>query len=113
MTYTQVDRVIDEGELTDPLTDENKIYFLVKWNGLFYDSSTWETEDDLRQVSGWKLSWFFKRTGPLHVTFPQIDSVKIDEFHARRQIPQHKLVNPPPRPIPMVTPFTHYDRSPM
>ena len=48
--YRQVDRVIDEGELQDPTTGENRIYFLVKWNGLFYDASTWESEDDLREV---------------------------------------------------------------
>ncbi|KAI9316672.1 P-loop containing nucleoside triphosphate hydrolase protein [Dichotomocladium elegans] len=89
--YLQVDRVIDEGELEDPNTGENKIYFLVKWNGQFYDQSTWETEDDLRKI----------------------DPVKIDEFHNRRQIPQQKLANPPQRPVHMVTPFVHYDRSPM
>ncbi|KAG2220859.1 hypothetical protein INT45_010921 [Circinella minor] len=88
--HLKVDRVIDEGELQDPTTGENKIYFLVKWNGLFYDASTWESEDDLREI----------------------DSEKIVEFHARRQIPQQKLADPPQRPTPMVTPFQHYEKSP-
>ncbi|KAI8147251.1 SNF2 family N-terminal domain-containing protein [Fennellomyces sp. T-0311] len=89
--YLRPDRVIDEGELQDPVTGENKVYFLVKWNGLFYDASTWETEDDLRKI----------------------DDSTIEEFHSRRQIPPQKLANPPQRPIPMVTPFAHYEQSPM
>ncbi|KAI9491153.1 SNF2 family N-terminal domain-containing protein [Zychaea mexicana] len=87
--HLKVDRVIDEGELQDPASGETKIFFLVKWNGLFYDASTWETEEDLRKI----------------------DALKIDEFHQRRQIPQEKLANSPPRPTPM-TPFQHYDQSP-
>ncbi|KAI9278311.1 SNF2 family N-terminal domain-containing protein [Phascolomyces articulosus] len=88
--HLKVDRVIDEGELQDPTTGENKIFFLVKWNGLFYDASTWESEEDLRKI----------------------DVEKIDEFHARRQIPQQKLADSPQRPTPMVTPFQHYEKSP-
>lgn len=53
LTYSlpQVDRIIDEGELADPITGQSKIYYLVKWNGLFYDASTWESEDQMQSVS--------------------------------------------------------------
>ncbi|KAI9305451.1 P-loop containing nucleoside triphosphate hydrolase protein [Cunninghamella echinulata] len=86
--YLKVDRIIDEGELMDPMIGENRIYYLVKWNGLFYDASTWESETDMQNI----------------------DPVKIHEFHARRQIPQEKLNNIPPRPT--VNQFTKYDASP-
>ncbi|RCH81139.1 Chromodomain-helicase-DNA-binding protein, partial [Rhizopus stolonifer] len=48
--HLKIDRVIDDGELEDPTTGESKIYYLVKWNGLFYDNATWETEEDVRKV---------------------------------------------------------------
>jgi hypothetical protein len=48
--YLKVDRIIDEGELADPVTGEPSIFYLVKWNGLFYDASTWESEEDVQKV---------------------------------------------------------------
>lgn len=48
--YLKVDRVIDEGELVDPVTGEPSIYYLVKWNGQFYDASTWESEEEIQKV---------------------------------------------------------------
>ncbi|KAI9318061.1 P-loop containing nucleoside triphosphate hydrolase protein [Dichotomocladium elegans] len=89
--YLKVDRVIDEGELTDPVTGESSVLFLVKWSGLFYDAATWETEGDLRNI----------------------DATKIDEFHERRQIPQIKLAPAAQRPIPTIKPFIHYDKTPI
>ncbi|CAO0794785.1 unnamed protein product [Mucor circinelloides] len=71
-----MDRVIDDGELEDPDTGESKVYYLVKWNGMFYDSSTWETEEDVRKTN----------------------SVLLDEFIARKQIPEEKMAPSPPRP---------------
>ncbi|KAG0788881.1 hypothetical protein G6F16_006870 [Rhizopus arrhizus] len=87
--YIKIDRVIDDGELEDPVTGENKIYYLVKWNGLFYDLATWETEEDVRRV----------------------DNVKLEEFIARKQIPAHKLAPSAARPD--VTRFIQYDSSPV
>ncbi|KAI8331392.1 P-loop containing nucleoside triphosphate hydrolase protein [Chlamydoabsidia padenii] len=86
--YLKVDRIIDEGELADPITGQSKIYYLVKWNGLLYDSSTWESEDEMQTI----------------------DPIKIQEFHARRQIPQEKLANSPQRPP--NSQFVKYDLSP-
>jgi SNF2 family DNA or RNA helicase len=80
---------VDDGELEDPATGENKIYYLVKWNGMFYDAATWETEEDVRRV----------------------DNVKLDEFISRKQIPPHKLAPTPQRPD--VTRFVQYDSSPV
>jgi hypothetical protein len=48
--YLKVDRIIDEGELRDAVTGEPKLYYLVKWKGLFYDASTWESEEDVQKV---------------------------------------------------------------
>lgn len=48
--HLKIDRIIDEGELRDAVTGEPKIYYLVKWKGLFYDASTWESEDDVQKV---------------------------------------------------------------
>lgn len=84
-----MDRIIDEGELADPATGENKVFYLVKWNGLPYDSSTWENEDDVETI----------------------DTNKIDDFHSRRQIPPQKLNPHPPRPDMMR--FMKYDVSPV
>ncbi|ORX61446.1 hypothetical protein DM01DRAFT_1395195 [Hesseltinella vesiculosa] len=86
--HLKVDRIIDEGELADPVTGEPKVFYLVKWRGLMYDASTWESEADMLSI----------------------DAVKIQEFHARRQIPQGKLSNPPRRP-PMDQ-FVKYTDSP-
>ncbi|KAI8091622.1 SNF2 family N-terminal domain-containing protein [Thamnidium elegans] len=79
--YLKVDRIIDEGELADPITGEPSIFYLVKWNGLFYDASTWESEDDVQKM----------------------DASKIHEFQRHRIIPQEKLPNPPKRPD-----YTHF-----
>jgi hypothetical protein len=83
-----MDRVIDDGELEDPATGESRIYYLVKWNAMFYDQATWETEENVRRVDG----------------------VILDEFIGRRQIPQEKLMQPPPRPD--MTRFIQYNQSP-
>jgi hypothetical protein len=32
------------------VTDELKVYYLVKWNNTFYDGSTWESEEDVEKV---------------------------------------------------------------
>lgn len=53
--YLKVDRIIDEGELADPVTGEPSIFYLVKWNGLFYDASTWESEEDVQRVSEYNI----------------------------------------------------------
>ncbi|KAI8974348.1 P-loop containing nucleoside triphosphate hydrolase protein [Pilobolus umbonatus] len=84
----KVDRVVDDGELEDPETGENKIYYLVKWNGTFYDSCTWETEEDIRKV----------------------DPTKLTEFISRKIIPPEKLAPPQPRPEPYR--FVQYNASP-
>ncbi|ORZ15904.1 P-loop containing nucleoside triphosphate hydrolase protein [Absidia repens] len=86
--YLKLDRIIDEGELADPITGDIKIYYLVKWNGLLYDASTWESEVDIQAI----------------------DPIKIQEFHTRRQIPQEKLANSPSRPP--ISQFSKYDSSP-
>lgn len=43
---------------------------------MFYDQSTWETEEDVRKANG----------------------LMLDEFLGRKQIPQEKLAPSPPRP---------------
>ncbi|RCI00137.1 hypothetical protein CU097_010915 [Rhizopus azygosporus] len=87
--HLKIDRVVDDGELEDPETGDSKIYYLVKWSGLFYDQATWETEDDVRKV----------------------DSAKLDDFLSRKQIPPYKLAPTPQRPD--VTRFIQYDSSPI
>ncbi|KAL0088183.1 P-loop containing nucleoside triphosphate hydrolase protein [Phycomyces blakesleeanus] len=87
--HLKLDRIIDEGELTDPVSGENKIFYLAKWNGLYYDQCTWETDADVERI----------------------DKAKIDEFHAHRIIPPQKVPNPPPRPD--FTRFMKYDSSPV
>jgi hypothetical protein len=57
--YLKVDRIIDEGELVDPVTGEPSIYYLVKWNGQFYDASTWESEEDVQKVIMINVYYFF------------------------------------------------------
>lgn len=49
--YLKLDRIIDEGEIEDPDTGEVKIYYLCKWNASFYDSCTWEKEEDAEKVN--------------------------------------------------------------
>ncbi|KAI8991556.1 hypothetical protein BDF20DRAFT_845263 [Mycotypha africana] len=86
--HLKIDRVIDDGELEDPTTGESRIYYLVKWNGLFYDQCTWETEEDVRRI----------------------DSVLLDEFLSRKVISPEKLAPPPARPDP--SRFIEYADSP-
>ena len=57
--YLKVDRIIDEGELVDPVTGEPSIYYLVKWNGQFYDASTWESEEDVQKVIMINVYFFY------------------------------------------------------
>jgi hypothetical protein len=37
-SFTKIDRIIDEGEM------DGDVYYLVKWNALPYDESTWESQ---------------------------------------------------------------------
>ena len=56
--YLKVDRIIDEGEL------DGEINYLVKWCGLPYDQSTWESYKVLEEV----------------------DPDKIEEYHTNREL---------------------------
>ncbi|KAI8079886.1 SNF2 family N-terminal domain-containing protein [Halteromyces radiatus] len=86
--YLKLDRIVDEGELEDPSTGDLKIYYLCKWNALFYEHCTWEKEEDVEAI----------------------DEHKVEEFHERRIIPEAKQNPPPPRPD--LSRFMKYDRSP-
>ncbi|KAJ8937601.1 hypothetical protein NQ318_018414 [Aromia moschata] len=45
--YTEVDRVLDLSEHTDPATGEIVKHYLVKWRALQYEDCTWELEEDV------------------------------------------------------------------
>ena len=42
-----MDRVLEKSVTTDPATDEEVTYYLVKWCSLPYEDSTWELEQDV------------------------------------------------------------------
>ena len=48
--YVEVDRVLEKSVTTDPATDEEVTYYLVKWCSLPYEDSTWELEQDVDVV---------------------------------------------------------------
>lgn len=70
-----MDRIIDEGELASP-TGEVQIFFLVKWCNTPYDGSTWELRD----------------------VIVKLDAEKVDEFYARKVIPDSIAARQLPRP---------------
>ena len=45
--YIEIDRVLEKSVTTDPATEEEVTYYLVKWNSLPYEDSTWELEQDV------------------------------------------------------------------
>ena len=45
--YVEVDRVLDESVVRDPTTDADVTHYLVKWQSLPYEDSTWELEKDV------------------------------------------------------------------
>ena len=53
--YVEIDRVLEKSVTTDPATEEEVTYYLVKWNSLPYEDSTWELEQD---VDGTKVELF-------------------------------------------------------
>ena len=63
--YTEVDRVLDESVATDPVTGETTRYYLVKWQSMAYEDSTWELEAD-------------------------VDKKKIEEFERYRKVPSEE-----------------------
>ncbi|KAJ1973907.1 hypothetical protein H4R35_003873, partial [Dimargaris xerosporica] len=67
-SYTQVDRVIDEGELFDPATETNEVFVLVKWCAQPYDDATWEKIDIVREMDPEKLAEFHERRLPPNPT---------------------------------------------
>ncbi|ORX99732.1 hypothetical protein K493DRAFT_257065 [Basidiobolus meristosporus CBS 931.73] len=75
-SFLKIDRIIDEGELSMENTDEESIYFLVKWCGSPYDQSTWEKKEDVMKM----------------------DPQKIEEFHQRRVLSESRPEKPTPRP---------------
>ncbi len=48
--YVEVDRVLDESVVKDPTTNEDARHYLVKWQSLPYEDSTWELEKDVDKV---------------------------------------------------------------
>ena len=63
--YTEVDRVLDESVATDSVTNEVTRYYLVKWQSMAYEDSTWELQAD-------------------------VDKKKIEEFQRYRKIPSEE-----------------------
>ena len=45
--YVEVDRVLDESVVKDPVSNEDVTHYLVKWQSLPYEDSTWELEKDV------------------------------------------------------------------
>ncbi|ORX92777.1 hypothetical protein K493DRAFT_263097 [Basidiobolus meristosporus CBS 931.73] len=74
--FLKIDRIIDEGEIAVEETDEESVYFLVKWCGTPYDQSTWEKKEDVLKI----------------------DPQKVEEFHQRRLISPARPEKPTPRP---------------
>ena len=63
--YTEVDRVLDESVVKDPVTNENVTHYLVKWQSLPYEDSTWELEKD-------------------------VDNMKIDAYRKFKELPDEE-----------------------
>ncbi|XP_052817121.1 chromodomain-helicase-DNA-binding protein 8-like isoform X4 [Mya arenaria] len=45
--YVEVDRVLEESKVIDPITQEESTHYLVKWRSLAYEDSTWELQQDV------------------------------------------------------------------
>ena len=48
--YVEVDRVLDMSVVTDPVTKDETVHYLVKWRGLPYEDSTWELSQDVERL---------------------------------------------------------------
>uniref|UniRef100_T1J482 DNA helicase n=1 Tax=Strigamia maritima TaxID=126957 RepID=T1J482_STRMM len=66
--YVEVDRVLDMSETKDELANEVIKHYLVKWQQLSYEESTWELEEDVEKV---KVEQFLRyRDPPTNNTVP-------------------------------------------
>ena len=45
--YVEVDRVLEESTVHDPVTGEDVVHYLVKWQSMAYEDSTWELQQDV------------------------------------------------------------------
>jgi len=45
--YIEVDRVLDQSIVTDPVSGDQSTHYLVKWRGLAYEDCTWELSQDV------------------------------------------------------------------
>ncbi|XP_074646816.1 chromodomain-helicase-DNA-binding protein 8-like isoform X2 [Tubulanus polymorphus] len=45
--YIEVDRILEKAITIDPVTDEEVTHYMVKWQSLAYEDSTWELEQDV------------------------------------------------------------------
>ncbi|KAK8737028.1 hypothetical protein OTU49_004766 [Cherax quadricarinatus] len=73
--YTEVDRILDMTETTDPTSGKLIKHYLVKWKALSYEDSTWEMEDD-------------------------VDTLKIEAYLAYKDPPHKSEWKPKKRPKP-------------
>ncbi|CAH1277555.1 CHD9 [Branchiostoma lanceolatum] len=71
--YVEVDRVLDISTQTDPNNGQPVTHYLVKWQQLPYEDSTWELEED-------------------------IDTSKLEQYHYFKQPPEPEDREPKPRP---------------
>ncbi|XP_013394879.1 chromodomain-helicase-DNA-binding protein 8 isoform X2 [Lingula anatina] len=60
--YAEVDRVLCKSVVTDPNTGEESTHYLVKWQSLPYEESTWELEQDVDRN---KIQMYNKFNRPL------------------------------------------------
>ncbi|KAL1920993.1 uncharacterized protein VTP21DRAFT_11628 [Calcarisporiella thermophila] len=87
--YTKVDRIIDEGELEDPMTGKLKVFYLTKWCSLPYDQCTWESTEELQQIAPDSIEIFHKRRDP--------PDVKLNKTIVRQHPSQFKKLSKSPR----------------
>ncbi|KAL1917321.1 uncharacterized protein VTP21DRAFT_4977 [Calcarisporiella thermophila] len=92
--YANVERILDEGELEDPITGGLKVYYLTKWRSLPYEQSTWESKDELKQIAPKSIELFYKRREiPETKKTKTFDRMRLGQFNKLIKSPRYKFDN--------------------
>ncbi|KAI9298521.1 hypothetical protein K502DRAFT_311406, partial [Neoconidiobolus thromboides FSU 785] len=95
LSYLEIDRVIDEGEITDDEEEDGLcVYGLVKWEGLPYENSTWEKVSKIRELDNEKYELFIHRQEhPGNEILPLVSRPIKEKFEKLIESPKFKNEN--------------------